>query len=249
MVQRKKRVFGNWKMNLTTQEVKQLSEGLSGIVPSEGIEVGVFPVFPYVSLVKDLLPHIRVGAQNFYPLENGAFTGEVSVLQIKDIGATMVLIGHSERRAIFQEDHAFLKKKVDAALNAGIKPVFCCGEPFDVRQSGSELSFVKKQLDESLFHLTKQNILKCVVAYEPVWAIGTGLTATSEQAEDMHRSIRGWIAEKYDDETAASISILYGGSCNASNAKELFACPNVDGGLIGGASLKSDAFIAIVNSF
>lgn len=249
MALRKKRVFGNWKMNLTAQEVKQLSEGLKVIVPSNGLEVGVFPVFPYLSLVKDILPQIRVGAQNFYPQENGAYTGEVSVLQIKDVGATMALIGHSERRTLFQEDHAFLKKKVDFALNAGIKPVFCCGEPFEVRNNGSELPYVKKQLEESLFHLTKPNIMKCVIAYEPVWAIGTGLTATSDQAEDMHRSIRGWIAEKYDSETAESISILYGGSCNASNAKELFACPNVDGGLIGGASLKADAFLAIVNSF
>ena len=249
MTQRKKRVLGNWKMNLTSQEVRQLAEGLKAIPLADGVEVGVFPVYPYISMVKELLPQLRVGAQNFYPQENGAFTGEVSVLQIKDMGATMVLIGHSERRALFHEDHLFLKKKVDAALNAGIKPVFCCGEPFEVRNSGGELSFVKQQLEESLFHLTKPNLMKCVIAYEPVWAIGTGLTATTEQAEEMHRSIRGWITEKYDEETANSISILYGGSCNASNAKELFACPNVDGGLIGGASLKADTFQVIVNSF
>jgi triosephosphate isomerase len=249
MLNRKKRVFGNWKMNLTSQEVKKLSEGLKDVVSSEEHEVGVFPVFPYLNLVSELLPQMRLGAQNFFPQENGAFTGEVSVLQIKDIGATMVLIGHSERRTLFHEDHTFLKKKVDAALNAGITPVFCCGEPFEVRNSASELSFVKQQLDDSLFHLGKQSLMKCVIAYEPVWAIGTGLTATSELAEDMHGTIRKWIQEKYDNETAESISILYGGSCNASNAKELFACPNVDGGLIGGASLKAESFEAIVNSF
>ena len=249
MEQRKKRVLGNWKMNLTSQEVRQLAEGMKEMPLADGVEVGVFPGFPYISMVKELLPQIRVGAQNFYPQENGAFTGEVSVLQIKDLGATMVLIGHSERRAIFHEDHLFLKKKVDASLNAGIKPVFCCGEPFEIRNTGGELSFVKQQLEDSLFHLSKPNLMKSVIAYEPVWAIGTGLTATTEQAEEMHRSIRGWISEKYDEETANGISILYGGSCNASNAKELFACPNVDGGLIGGASLKADTFQAIVNSF
>lgn len=249
MSNRKKRVFGNWKMNLTNPEVRHLAEGLRELSFSEGVEVGVFPVFPYISIVKELLPHIRVGAQNFYPQENGAFTGEVSVLQVKDIGGGMVLIGHSERRAIFNEDHAFLKRKVDVALHAGLMPVFCCGEPFEVRNNGAELSYVKKQLEESLFHLTKQQLMKCVIAYEPVWAIGTGLTATTDQAEDMHRSIRSWISETYDEETANGISILYGGSCNASNAKELFACPNVDGGLIGGASLKADTFQAIVNSF
>jgi triosephosphate isomerase len=249
MAQRKKRVFGNWKMNLSAEEVRQLLEGLKELVVSESLEVGVFPTFPYIQLASELLPQLLVGAQNFYPQENGAFTGEVSVIQIKDVGASMVLIGHSERRTLFYEDHAFLRKKVDSALNAGVTPVFCCGEPFDIRNTGSELLFVKQQLEDSLFHLTKQNIMKCVIAYEPVWAIGTGLTATSDQAEEMHNSIRSWIAHKYDSETAESISILYGGSCNASNAKELFACPNVDGGLIGGAALKADTFLAIVNSF
>jgi triosephosphate isomerase len=248
MSKRKKCVFGNWKMNLTNPEVRQLSEELSKLHVNEEIEVGVFPVYPYISLVKELLPNVRVGAQNFYPLEQGAFTGEVSVLQIKDAGADMVLIGHSERRTLFHEDHAFLRKKVDASLAAGIMPVFCCGEPFEIRQAATEKEHVRKQLEESLFHVNRKEITKCVIAYEPVWAIGTGLTATSDQAEDMHCSIRSWLSEKYGAETADGISILYGGSCNASNAAELFACPNVDGGLIGGASLKSDSFMAIIDA-
>lgn len=248
MLLRKKRIYGNWKMNLTMVEVSELVQGLLSVQIPSNVEIGVFPVTPYISFVKSQLNLFSVGAQNFYPLENGAFTGEISVLQIKDIGSEMVLIGHSERRSIFGEDPGFLKKKVDTALNARIVPVFCCGEPFEVRNQNEEQAFVRKQLDESLFHLSENEIRKCVIAYEPVWAIGTGLTATTEQAEEMHRAIRSWISERYSESTAASISIIYGGSCNASNAKELFACPNVDGGLIGGASLKAESFRAIIDS-
>jgi triosephosphate isomerase len=190
-----------------------------------------------------------VGVQNFYPLESGAFTGENSIAQIKDAGATAALIGHSERRMLFGEDEHLLKEKVNAALKHEIKIVFCCGEPLEIREAGSELNYVKKQLKDSLFHLTADELKKCVIAYEPVWAIGTGRTASTQQAEDMHAAIRSWIAEIYGLDTANDISILYGGSCNASNAKELFACPNVDGGLIGGASLKTETFMTIVNSF
>jgi len=243
-----KRVYGNWKMNLTSKEVKSLVSELHTYVAPVNSEVGVFPGFPYIQYVSESNSKLRIGAQNFYPLEQGAYTGEVSVLQIKDVGADMVLIGHSERRALFHEDHSFLKKKVDVALDSGIMPVFCCGEPFEIRQAANEMEFVQRQLNESLFHLSEKQLLKCVIAYEPVWAIGTGMTATTEQAEDMHAAIRNWISEKYGAEIAQSISIIYGGSCNASNASELFACPNVDGGLIGGASLKSDSFKAIIEA-
>ena len=236
-------------MNLTSEEVQRLTKELKLFSLVENREIGVFPSFPYISQVSNELRDFAVGAQNFYPVDNGAFTGEVSTIQIKDAGATMVLIGHSERRFIFNENNEFLKNKVDAALKAGINPVFCCGEPLDVRNANDELYYVRKQLEEGLFHLSKSEISKCIVAYEPVWAIGTGLTATTEQAEEMHGSIRRWIAEKYDFETSEVISILYGGSCNSSNARELFACPNVDGGLIGGASLKADSFLSIINSF
>jgi triosephosphate isomerase len=249
MGNRQKMVFGNWKMNLNKKEVEILCKELNDGLAIADVKVGVFPSFPYVSQVAENANHFSVGVQNFYPQETGAFTGEVSITQVKDVGAELALIGHSERRSIFNETHAFLKKKVDAALGAGITPVFCCGEPFEVRNANEERSYVLKQLEESLFHLDKKSIQKCVIAYEPVWAIGTGLTATTEQAEDMHSAIRSWIAQQYDQECADSISILYGGSCNASNAKELFSCPNVDGGLIGGASLKSDSFLAIIQSF
>jgi triosephosphate isomerase len=249
MGNRQKMVFGNWKMNLNKKEADILSKELNEGLKTSDVKVAVFPSFPYVGQVSENASRYSVGVQNFYPQENGAFTGEVSVIQVKDIGAELALIGHSERRSIFNETHSFLKKKVDAALGAGITPVFCCGEPFEVRNAGEERAYVLKQLEESLFHLDKRAIQKCVIAYEPVWAIGTGLTASTEQAEDMHRAIRSWIAKQYDQECADSISILYGGSCNASNAKELFSCPNVDGGLIGGASLKSDSFLTIIHSF
>jgi triosephosphate isomerase len=249
MTNRQKRVFGNWKMNHTFPELQQFIKDLQSFTLIPGIQVGLFPSFPYIHHLSSILTEVSVGAQNFYPSENGAFTGEVSVIQIKDAGAKMALIGHSERRFIFHENNEFLKQKVDVALSAGVMPVFCCGEPLEVRNKNEELSYVRKQLDESLFHLSKVNLTKCVIAYEPVWAIGTGLSATSEQAEFMHKHIRSWIAERYDIETAERISILYGGSCNSSNAKELFACPNVDGGLIGGASLKADSFHSIITSF
>ena len=192
---------------------------------------------------------MNVGLQNFYPAEKGAFTGEISVSQVKNIGATHVLVGHSERRAIFNENESFLKEKVDAALLHGLIPVFCCGEPLEIREANTELSYVKQQLIDSLFHLSAEEMMKCIVAYEPVWAIGTGKTATVEQAEAMHKAIRTWIAEQYGKEVSEEISILYGGSCNASNAKELFACENVDGGLIGGAALQVDTFITIAQAF
>jgi len=160
-----------------------------------------------------------------------------------------VLVGHSERRAIFHENESFLKDKVDAALANDVTPVFCCGEPLEIRDANRELNYVKQQLLDSLFHLSENDMAKCIVAYEPVWAIGTGKTATIEQAEAMHKAIRSWIAERYSKELSENISILYGGSCNASNAKELFACENVDGGLIGGAALQLETFITIAQSF
>ena len=159
------------------------------------------------------------------------------------------LIGHSERRMLFQEDHAQLKRKVDRALQADFEFIFCCGEPLEVRENGQQLDYVKVQLEESLFHLTAEQMKGRIIAYEPVWAIGTGKTASSDQAEGMHASIRSWLTEKYGQEIAESVSILYGGSCNPKNAAELFACKNVDGGLIGGASLNADDFCSIISSF
>jgi triosephosphate isomerase len=249
MQSRTKHVYGNWKMNLTSKEIHSFAENIKNQELNEKVEIGFFPSLTYISALKELLPEVKIGAQNFYPADKGAYTGETSILQVKDVGARMALVGHSERRVLFHEDHGFLKQKVDAALNAGLEPVFCCGEPFDVRKASFEKEFVHKQLEDSLFHLPKEQLMRCVIAYEPIWAIGTGLTASVDQAEEMHAFIRNSIEDKYDANTSKHIVLLYGGSCNASNASELFSCPNVDGGLIGGASLNVDAFMSIVNSF
>jgi triosephosphate isomerase len=245
---RKKIVAGNWKMNLLSAEAEVLGRKVKAASAEiKGVEVLLFPPSIYLQTLAEIA--VPVGAQNFYPAENGAFTGEISITQLKDCGATHALIGHSERRAIFGEKADFLKQKVDSAVAHAITPVFCCGEPLEIREAGTELAYVKKQLEESLFHLSAENMQNCIVAYEPVWAIGTGKTATVAQAEEMHLSIRTWISEKYNDAVAQNCSIIYGGSCNVSNAEELFSSPNVDGGLIGGASLQADSFIKIAQSF
>ncbi len=247
---RKKIVAGNWKMNLLWDEALDLAQGVSeASTKVNNAELIVFPPFIFAPTIINKNPELNVGLQNFYPADKGAFTGEVSITQAKNIGAKYVLIGHSERRAIFNENEVFLKEKVNAALANDLTPVFCCGEPLEIREANEELNYVKQQLLDSLFHLSADDMAKCIVAYEPVWAIGTGKTASVEQAESMHKSIRSWIAETYSKELSEEISILYGGSCNASNAKELFACENVDGGLIGGAALQLDAFITIAQSF
>ena len=248
---RKKIVAGNWKMNLVSEEANTLfdkiSDQLSG---SDEPLVLVFPPSIFLrELSKKSSKTVAIGAQNFYPKEKGAFTGEISVTQVQDCGATHVLIGHSERRAYFQETDSFLKEKVESALAYNLGIVFCCGEPLEIREKNQEMEYVKKQLENSLFHLSGADISKCVIAYEPVWAIGTGKTASIEQAEEMHFAIRSWLSGTYGQQVADSISILYGGSCTAANAKELFSCPNVDGGLIGGAALDAEAFLQIIHSY
>ena len=200
-------------------------------------------------MVSNVKKDIQVGAQNFFYEQKGAFTGEVSYGQLASIGIKDVLIGHSERRSLFQESEAMLKEKVDVAIANGLNVIFCCGEPLEIRESNKQEEFVKEQLEKSLFHLSAEQLMQVVIAYEPVWAIGTGVTASSNQAEEMHLSIRNWLKDKYNEEVANNVSILYGGSCNASNAKELFACPNVDGGLIGGAALDATSFSSIANSY
>lgn len=246
---RKKIVAGNWKMNLEWNDAKTLFQSLSDIEPGD-VEVLVFPSAPYLfPLSAESNGTIKIGAQNGYPKDSGAYTGETSFAQLKSIGITHALIGHSERREYFNESNEFLKQKTDACLAHGITPVFCCGEPLEIREKKEEKAFVTRQIEESLFHLDAGDLQKCVIAYEPIWAIGTGLTATSEQAEEMHQVIRNFIAARYGNDTADKISVLYGGSCNESNARELFSCPNVDGGLVGGASLKADSFRKIIKSF
>jgi triosephosphate isomerase len=246
---RKKIVAGNWKMNLSKSEALALYQSVEAQNPANEVELIVFPSAIYLDSLKKLEGKLKIGVQNFHPAESGAFTGENSITQVKDLGAEYVLIGHSERRMYFNEDGVFLKEKVDAALQHDVKIIFCCGEPLSIREMNAQDYFVEQQLIESLFHLSNYAMERIIIAYEPIWAIGTGKTASSEQAEAMHAAIRGFIEKQYGKNTAEKISILYGGSCNASNASELFACENVDGGLIGGAALKANDFLQIAKSF
>jgi triosephosphate isomerase (TIM) len=251
---RQKIVAGNWKMNKTFEEANALASEIMGMVGDEvkGNARVIFCIpFPYLLPLKNLLgsnPRIAVGAQNCSEHESGAYTGEVSALMLKSMNIPYVIIGHSERRQYFGEDGKLLARKTDAALKHGLTPIFCCGEPLEVRERNDHEKLVKQQVEESLFHLDETSLSKVIIAYEPVWAIGTGKTATSQQAQDMHAVIRKHIASKYGQKLADTVPILYGGSVNAGNAKELFACPDVDGGLVGGASLKSREFTEIIKS-
>jgi triosephosphate isomerase len=251
---RQKIVAGNWKMNKTLEEANVLASEIQGMVADEvkgNVKVVFCTPFPFLVPIKNLLgnhPRISVGAQNCSEHESGAYTGETSAAMIKSIGVPYVILGHSERRQYFDEDGKLLAKKIDLALKHGLTPIFCCGEPLEVREKNEHEALVKKQIEESLFHLDSAAVQKIVIAYEPVWAIGTGKTATAQQAQDMHAVIRKHLAAKYGATVADSISILYGGSVNAANAKELFSCPDVDGGLVGGASLKSREFTEIIKS-
>lgn len=245
----RKIVAGNWKMNLNADEALQLINDIDQLDIPNDVEVMTFVPSLYVQTAVEESKKATVGVQNFFYEASGAFTGEISIDQIKSLGANIGLIGHSERRSLFGETHEVLKKKVDAAVAGQFDFIFCCGEPLEERESGNHENFVKQQLIDSLFHLNSEQINGGIIAYEPVWAIGTGKTASTEQAEEMHAAIRSWLKEKYDEATADSISILYGGSCKPSNAAELFACPNVDGGLIGGASLEADSFGEIINAY
>ena len=193
--------------------------------------------------------HIKLGAQNCYPKASGAYTGETSVDMLKSVGVEYVVIGHSERRGYFEESNEFLAAKVNIVLEGGLTPIFCCGESLDIREAGTHVDFVANQLKESLFHLSAEQFSNVVIAYEPIWAIGTGVTASPEQAQDMHKELRALIATQYGEKVADETTILYGGSVKPANAATLFACPDVDGGLVGGASLKPDAFIDIINAF
>lgn len=248
---RKKIVAGNWKMNLTLGQAEQLINDIlqAGLRLKDGQEVVLATPFPYLLKAKSLLkntPGFYLASQNSASEKSGAYTGEVSAEMLQSVGVDYVILGHSERREYFQESNASLAKKIDLALANGLKPIFCCGEPLEVRKAETQNEYVTKQLEESLFHLTEEQLKNVVIAYEPIWAIGTGLTASAAQAQDMHAYIRAQIAGKYGREAALRTSILYGGSAKPSNAEELFACPDVDGGLIGGASLVAADFVAII---
>lgn len=247
---RKKIVAGNWKMNTDKNSALELYQSIVGGAQKGGglDSVLIFPPFPFIDRLSELeAPEfVGLGSQNIAMEANGAYTGEVSASMIKSMGVHYTLVGHSERRTYFGEDGDVLRKKVDLALENGLTPVFCCGEQLEDRKSARHEAVISRQLEEAVFHLDASSFAKLIIAYEPVWAIGTGETATSEQAESMHAFIRRTIEAKYNADVAADVKILYGGSCKADNAGELFACQNVDGGLIGGASLKAEEFLKII---
>jgi triosephosphate isomerase len=251
---RRKIVAGNWKMNKSFPDAEELIAEIADkleTLDTDHQDVIICPPYVYLEMATDIAEEsvFSVGAQNINENDNGAFTGEISGPMLKSMEVDYCIIGHSERRKYFHEDHKLLAKKVDAAIKNDIRPIFCCGELLEEREAGRHFDVVKKQLEESLFHLTSDEFEQAVIAYEPVWAIGTGVNATSEQAQEMHAYIRKQVEVKYGEDTAATTSILYGGSCNPANARELFAQPDIDGGLIGGASLKADEFLKIVTSF
>jgi triosephosphate isomerase len=248
---RQKIVAGNWKMNTNLKDGIELALAVNDLAAEKKSDALVIVAPPYIHLseVNKILDNVKLSAQNCAAETSGAFTGEISVDMIKSTGAEFVIIGHSERRAYYHEDDQILAKKTDLALAGGLIPIFCIGEELSQRESGKHFDVVKSQLEKGVFHLDESQFSKIVVAYEPVWAIGTGVTASSDQAQEMHKFIRDVIAAKYSDELADSTTILYGGSCKPSNAAELFANPDVDGGLIGGASLKAEDFLQIVNAF
>ncbi|MGQ9846314.1 MAG: triose-phosphate isomerase [Bacteroidales bacterium] len=246
-------VAGNWKMNTTVDEGIQLAKKINNFLMGYKLEnkrVVLSVPFTHITSIVNHVDYtkVSVAAQNCAKWEKGAYTGEVSAEMIRSTGAHYVIIGHSERRQYFFESHEDLKAKVDLCLKNNLKPIFCIGEHLEERENNLHFEIVKKQLSESLFHLDEENIKRTVIAYEPVWAIGTGKTATPEQAQEMHAYIRSLLADEYGLSLAAEISILYGGSCNANNASALFSQPDIDGGLIGGASLKADDFIAIIKA-
>jgi triosephosphate isomerase (TIM) len=252
---RKHIVAGNWKMNKTLDEGIALASEIVNIAKDElkdDVSLVLCPPFIHLSSVSRVIgsaSKIFLGAQNCNDHASGAYTGEISVDMLRSVGAQYVIIGHSERREYFGETNEFLAKKVDIALAAGLTPIFCCGEPLQIREAGTHFDYVTGQITASVFHLGAEAFQKLVIAYEPIWAIGTGKTATEAQAQEMHARLRAHIAAKYGAALADGISILYGGSCNAANARILFAGPDVDGGLIGGASLKARDFIEIGKSF
>lgn len=248
---RKHIVAGNWKMNNDLAETETLITELKKQTLTSNAEVMIAPAFTNLWAAFEALrqSNIEVIAQNMHFAKNGAYTGEVSAEMLKSIGVSTVILGHSERRAYFNETDEMLAKKVDAALENNMRIIFCFGEELADRKSGNEEAVVKSQIKNALFHLSASAFKNIVLAYEPVWAIGTGETASPEQAQDMHAFIRKTLSSKYGDETANSVSILYGGSVKPNNAQEIFSKPDVDGGLIGGASLKAEDFFGIVNAF
>jgi triosephosphate isomerase (TIM) len=248
---RKQIAAANWKMNLTYQQgEKLLDEILQAKTPLQSHQQVIFTVpFPYLILANSEVAnesHYAVAAQNCYHKKSGAYTGEVSAEMLQSIGIKYCVVGHSERREYFGETNQQLAEKINLLLQYGIQPIFCCGEALAIREAGTQNAWVETQLKESLFHLSAEELEKVIIAYEPIWAIGTGKTATAVQAQEMHEHIRSFLAKQYGANVANNISILYGGSVKGSNAAEIFAGADVDGGLVGGASLVAEDFVAII---
>jgi triosephosphate isomerase (TIM) len=252
MEMRKKIVAGNWKMNKSYNDGLVLCYEILDKVAEPKATVVFCTPFIHLYAVNEVLKNREgffLGAQNCHQEDKGAYTGETSLEMLQSVGVDYVILGHSERREYFGESDALLAQKTNKVLSGGLTPIFCCGESLDIRDAGSHVAHVNAQIEAGLFHLSAEEMEKVVIAYEPIWAIGTGRTASPAQAQEMHAAIRSLIAGKYGADLANSISILYGGSVNAANAKELFSQPDVDGGLVGGASLKADEFATIINSF
>jgi triosephosphate isomerase len=252
-IMRRKIVAGNWKMNNTLEEGIELAGQINDLVENTEInDVDVVIGTPFIHLTevnKVVSEKIGVAAQNCADEKSGAYTGEISASMIKSTGSKYVILGHSERRTYYGETNEILVKKVNLTLENGLAPIFCIGEVLEEREAEKHFEVVKSQIAEGLFHLSAEEFGKVVLAYEPVWAIGTGVTASSDQAQEMHAFIRKTLVEQYGEEVANNTSILYGGSCKPSNAKELFENADVDGGLIGGASLKAEDFMGIITAF
>lgn len=250
---RKQIAAANWKMNLGFQQGEKLLDDVLGAKTKlSPDQLAIFAVpFPYLVMARSEVEHemnYHVSAQNCHHKKSGAFTGEISAEMLQSIGVTYCIVGHSERREYFFETNAMLAEKVNLCLENSITPVFCCGEALQVREAGTQNDFVAVQLKESLFHLPAEKIANIIIAYEPIWAIGTGKTASTAQAQEMHAHLRSILAAQYGNDIAGKVSILYGGSVKANNAKELFACPDVDGGLVGGASLVAAEFVEIIKA-
>jgi triosephosphate isomerase len=251
---RKKIVAGNWKCNTTIKEGIELAKNVNKLVLNKGVKdvVVVLGVpFTHLTSVVEVVDsnRINVSSQNCAAEPKGAYTGEVSAAMVKSTGASFVILGHSERREYYNETSKTLNKKLALVLDQDLTPIYCCGEPLSIREAGTQNAYVKQQLEETIFLLPTEKFIKIVIAYEPIWAIGTGKTASSQQAQDMIAYIRKLTAEIYGKSVAEQISILYGGSCNAANAEDLFSQADIDGGLIGGASLKAEEFLAIINAY
>lgn len=250
---RKQIAAANWKMNMSYQDgVKLLDDILSSEIKLEDHQQVIFAVpFPYLIMANSEVAEEAnnfISAQNCHHKESGAYTGEVSASMLQSINVKYCIVGHSERREYFQETNIMLAEKLDQCFNHQVTPIFCCGEPLEIRESEKQNEYVSRQLEESLYHLPGDQIKNLVIAYEPIWAIGTGKTASTQQAQEMHAFIRAQLKAKFGEELANEVPILYGGSVKAGNAKEIFACEDVDGGLVGGASLVADDFIQIIKA-